>query len=436
MKKFIYFATAIAAMAFASCSSEFHPLNGDTDTETKTYNINLAASVEYNISSAKDTLATNIANSTSAAKKMSVSRASAADAGLSGGSTARFYIRIDNRIQDEVGGRTYESTAYFPQRENGRSYWGDKNLGKVKLDYDYTEGTSSVPFYVFDSEGIATKAALDCEEPTLQTLIDANMTDIDLSYVKNHEGLKIIWYVVKYQVGSGDNVWHVDGVVTYENVKSIDEIPDFTNPYESGYEDAAKTRPVTTENHGSVEVNLSLKDVNPDHPDYNENTSHLSVHVRDTTDFEVFIPVEEQYYCSQDDMYIVQTHNEGEYVYNEASTEVSMQIGENTVKMIITHEADGIRVKSEGINADVMKICYETNFDGLTFEVWNYFNEAISRADLKAKLDQATVTFTKDTGAYFNAKPSDLDCTVTPPSQYSTLTPIDEPNGILYTKEN
>ena len=337
---------------------------------------------------------------------------------------AYFFIRIDSRIPTaEKDGKTFSSKSYFPQTASGRSYFGTENKGKVNLEYAYKNGTSTVPSYVFSSEGKSTIDAILSEIPTLESLFSGDKSGIELGDI-DLDSLKVIWYVVKYQTGTGDEKWHVDGVLTYKSTGNIYDIPDFIVP--DGYED-------DDYNNGSVEVNFSYND-EQDNGDY--IATKLSVHVRDTTDFEIFIPVEEEFYCRQDDMFIVKTHQAEQYVYNENYAEtLSMQIGDNTVTLTVTYKPEGIYVKSEGINADVLKICRELYFDGLTFEVWNYFNSNIDRAALKAKLDEkTTVSFTQGTEVYVNSYPGDNDMKVTPVQKFSETKEIEEPRGTAYIK--
>ena len=94
----------------------------------------------------------------------------------------------------------------------------------------------------------------------------------------------------------------------------------------------------------------------------------------------------------------------------------------------ISYEAGGIRVRTEGISAQVLKYLRSNYSDGLTIEVWNYYNDyAVSRGRevLKTMLDGSTVTFTAEPGRYVNAfgrvgeARNPLDCTVAPPAGWT-----------------
>ena len=152
---------------------------------------------------------------------------------------------------------------------------------------------------------------------------------------------------------------------------------------------------------GNIEVNLT---VNEEKTTDDYIATKLSIHVRDTSDVEVFIPVSSEYYCDKDDMYIVKSHQYDQYLYNEnATSSMTYNINGTDITLTVKYEVGGIRVTTQGINADVLKYLRENYNDGLTFEVWNYFNSTITRPQLKTLLDQSTVTFTANPGTYVNA---------------------------------
>ena len=151
-----------------------------------------------------------------------------------------------------------------------------------------------------------------------------------------------------------------------------------------------------------VEINLAVDKKNHDLLE-----SHLSIHVRSVTNVEVFIPVPAQYYCDVDDMDIVLNH--GNFVHG-GPIRTEFDINGNTVGLNVEFVEGGIRIWTDGINEAVIEYCRENYQDGITFEVWNYFNNPetglpyLSMEDLKEYLDQATVKFLdKEPGAYINA---------------------------------
>lgn len=155
--------------------------------------------------------------------------------------------------------------------------------------------------------------------------------------------------------------------------------------------------------YDEVEINLALDE--KDNKDILE--SHLSMHVRSATDVKVFIPVPAQYYCEADDMAIVMDHKDA-FVHGGPYQTV-YEINGNIVTLNVEFSDEGITIWTDGINQDVIDYCWETYGDGITFEVWNYFNnpeteELLSMEDLKYLLNHATVEFLdKVPGKYINS---------------------------------
>ncbi len=149
----------------------------------------------------------------------------------------------------------------------------------------------------------------------------------------------------------------------------------------------------STDAKPNVEVDFNVKH---DNETYGRNETKLSIHVRDTVDVEVFIPIAKEYYCEKDDMLIVERHEAGYYVHNGqidpetgkaySSETLSMNIAGDDITLTISYEADGIRVKTKGIGANALKYCREQFGDGITFEISNYFTGFNNAAELLEKL--------------------------------------------------
>lgn len=169
---------------------------------------------------------------------------------------------------------------------------------------------------------------------------------------------------------------------------------------------------VNTTFDGEVEVNLS---VNAEKSEGDYIATKLSIHVRDTTDVEVFIPATAEYYCQADDVNVVLSHKLNAAEYNNVTNTNSMnyKIAGQTITFTVAYELGGIRVTTSGINAIVLKYLRETYGDGITFEVWNYYNNSVTingttsdvtRGMLKNQfLNNSTVKFTSNPGQYVNA---------------------------------
>ena len=225
-------------------------------------------------------------------------------------------------------------------------------------------------------------------------------------------------------VYNGDEVYddwvikitHADGTPVTEPGPDPDPIPD-PDP-------TPDPDPVITD---EVEINLSVND-KKEKDDY--IATKLSIHVRALTDVEVFIPVAKDYYCDVDDMAIVYSHqldpnyqysNPGKtetykggsftYIYTvtgEYEKDGETKTANEEIKVKVEYKEGGILVTTEGINQVTLDYLNDKYQDGITFEVWNYFNSAIvkedsptetipvTREDLKKKFDQSTVTFTSE----------------------------------------
>ena len=192
---------------------------------------------------------------------------------------------------------------------------------------------------------------------------------------------------------------------------------------------------------GHVELNLSMN-AQKEKDDY--IATKLSIHVRDTTDVEVFIPVPIEYYCDADDMNIVVSHKEELEQHSISSSQMEYTINGHVVRATVNFEAAGIRIRTAGINPEVLKYLRTNYGDGVTFEVWNYYQSGRTREELKVLLDRSTITFANEPAKYINAfaklngAVNPLDCTVTPPAGYSQQSANDGTTignyNVTYTK--
>lgn len=153
------------------------------------------------------------------------------------------------------------------------------------------------------------------------------------------------------------------------------------------------------EGYDEVEINLSVND----YKDY--TATKLSMHLRSATDIEVFIPIPAEYYCQADDMAIVQQHLE-DFMIHGGPDKLTYNINGYDVTLYVNYEVNGIRVHTEGMCQEILDYCIEHFQDGLTFEVWNYFNNTVDRDFINEflKANHATVEFLDKTpGKYINA---------------------------------
>lgn len=150
------------------------------------------------------------------------------------------------------------------------------------------------------------------------------------------------------------------------------------------------------ENHtDEVEVNLHGVDKNGEYLE-----SHLSIHIRCATDVEIYIPMDMRYVCEADDLDIVMKHEINHMAHN---FEWTLKDSDLKVSISVVYEENGVRITTQGVNQDVIDWCRETCQDGITFEVWNYFNDLFPE-ELCAYLNKATIRFLdKEPEYYINA---------------------------------
>lgn len=152
--------------------------------------------------------------------------------------------------------------------------------------------------------------------------------------------------------------------------------------------------------HNDVEINLSVNEAVPNGTtdegevfDKDYISSHFSLTVRTPRDIKVRIPVPVDYYCPVDDMVIVKNHLEGNFVYGDQEHSLEMLVGTNNVSVTVDYDAEGFTITTAGINEEVIEYLAENYKDGITFEIWNYFNEATTRQALQNMMNNSTVEF-------------------------------------------
>lgn len=286
-----------------------------------------------------------------------------------------FFIRIDNRIPGtEYMGKTFNSSLYFPKNYTwspcSKTHY---NKGTISIDESlgYKRG-AGVYSYIFSTDGSATSKAL-VNVPSLQNLIDGQTwenSQVDWSnnprssrYIGNKldltkldtDTLKIIWYVVKLQ----NDGWHIDGVLTGQSTKDVSDIPGMEDITEgNAMENDINVQPDVPEfNDGEVEIDIHQQT----HDSWDEIKT--AIHIRDTVDVTVRIPIPEQYLAEQDDFHI--------RVWTAYYT-----IGNSSYPVTITaiHETEDLIINVSGVTGELLtKAKEETNGDGITVEVCSYY---------------------------------------------------------------
>lgn len=135
------------------------------------------------------------------------------------------------------------------------------------------------------------------------------------------------------------------------------------------------TPPVVEPLVGEVEFDIHQQE----HKDWNEIKT--TVHIRDTADVRIFIPVPKEYQAVSDDFdirsdvytYVATTTNEiTEATFTIASVEYKVEVQ-------INHTVDGIEILIDGAScADALKAARGIYNDGLTFEIHSYVYPSVT----------------------------------------------------------
>ena len=155
-----------------------------------------------------------------------------------------------------------------------------------------------------------------------------------------------------------------------------------------------------------VEVNFSINDVHTDINGQKYDTADLwtklSIHVRKSTDVKVHVPLNGAYFCESDDFAIMQNHADANYTGVGLESETPGTVGEDkwyrhqmtytingtyngepktwTVTLHVDidlsegDDNEGMYIWTDGIEQEgLIDYLFETNGDGINFEIWNYF---------------------------------------------------------------
>lgn len=115
----------------------------------------------------------------------------------------------------------------------------------------------------------------------------------------------------------------------------------------------AGTKATNKYENKEVEVNLAIQDIHEKY-DIEDLVSHLSIHVRTATDVEIYLPVEEQYYCDQDDLYIYNERGVEDWGATYTENKITATIEGLPVTLTVDFKAagddkEGIIIKTTGI---------------------------------------------------------------------------------------
>lgn len=195
-----------------------------------------------------------------------------------------------------------------------------------------------------------------------------------------------------------------------------------------------------------VEVNLAIQDLHPEkYGEVEDFIAHLSIHVRSLTDVKVVLPISEDYYVDQDDLYIYKERNIENWEVEYTENSVKATVGNQEVTLTVTF-GENITITTSGINNQVLEALTTPDgaIAGINFDVYTYFNAPqnplakpyYALDELVEELNNSKITFlSKVPDYYVNAvnsepvyetedpEPSEEDsvpsgCTVTPEGDF------------------
>lgn len=307
-----------------------------------------------------------------------------------------YYIRIDGNIPGEPE-HNFPANQYFPQTSTGKTMIDDMNHGYIYANVNWHESSvKKFPKYIWSTDGSAVQSLI-ASEPTLEDLLACNQSGskYDLSgYIDHKDELHFIWYTCKQQ--SSDHSWHIDGILTSKDRTDISQTI-YGEAQIKNYDDANMVK-----DYGDVKskANVEIDVHQQEHTDWNEIKT--SIHMRDTVDIEVFLPIG---YEEMADDFDIRVGKDFEYITEVMDSKI--QIGDEVYdfEVTVTHEQNGIRI-NVAPNKAALKAARELYADGITFELHSYVTSGISKEAIWDKLKNTTYKvspFTDVTGQITSA---------------------------------
>lgn len=292
-----------------------------------------------------------------------------------------YFIRIDNNIPGEDV-TNLPSNQYFPQTAAGKTMVADLNQGSVTANAAWhSSAKKNFPKYIWGTDGSAVQSIIT-HEPTLEDLINANKsTKYNLQGYKEHQDeLHFIWYACKQQ--ASDHIWHIDGILTSKDRKDISETIYGKDQIDNYDKDGMIKDKGDVSKKAHVEVDVHQQE----HKDWNEIKT--SIHLRDTVDVEVFIPIE---YQELADDFNIRAGYDYEYVTELKNSKIVIDGQVFEFEVSIKHEPAGIRITVHP-NKEALIAARNKYDDGITFEVHNYVTPGVDNATIWGQLKKTTCT--------------------------------------------
>lgn len=285
--------------------------------------------------------------------------------------SASFFIRIDGNVPVQELGNP--AVNYFPRRGGNGNYYSVfcvMNEGKIIDGSHWKTAEGQWTKYLYDSKALATQNFIS-EAPSLEKLVKSNQVEDDkaaLEELLENDNLHILWYLVAYD--SYNFRWHVDGIVTTKDVTEISQTSIgeqiAAQQQAEGREDQMGILPEIGDEPVQMAGEVEFDVHQQVHSDWNEIKT--SIHLRDTVDARILIPIPVEYQAETDDFAI-----RSGAMYEYINKTIKIENKEFTVKFSVQHTAEGIVITIGGSEcAEALKAARQAYGDGLTFEVHTY----------------------------------------------------------------
>lgn len=292
-----------------------------------------------------------------------------------------YYIRIDGNIPGSSDVH-HPAKDYFPRTKAGKTMVCDLNHGYVTANVDWKQ-CAKFSKYIYSTDGSAVESII-LEQPTIEELLAADEypTDDFKGYIDHKDELHFLWYACKKQ--DADHVWHIDGVLTTKERTDISETDYGTEIKQKNEQNGMTPDKGNVVRQASVEVDVHQQE----HKDWNEIKT--SIHMRDTTQVEVFLPIG---YEELADDFDIRSGRDYAYITELKDSKIQIGDAEYKLQVSITHEQDGIRILVKP-NREALIAARQRYDDGITFEVHSYVTSGITTEAIWQRLKGTKCTTT------------------------------------------
>lgn len=291
-----------------------------------------------------------------------------------------FYVRIDGNIP--LVGTAY-SSEYLPRTKGKKPMYNKLNMGYAETDASWRKNFQ-FDKYIYATDGVAVERILS-EIPSFKNILDAedylSAAQKEATFgdiLANADEYHIIWYAAKLQ---GGDAWHVDGILTKKSVKDVKDTSYGDEIYESN--DGVKVNDKVVESEGEVEADIHVQE----HESWKEIKT--SLHIRDTANVRVTIPIGKDYVEDADD-FAIRTYEM--FVPGiEDETDVTVDGETYKIKVSVKYTTKNIVIDVTGVTPEIISKLEALSQDGLTIEVHNYIKEGMTDQEIWEAIKKAKV---------------------------------------------